>query len=752
MNARLDSRSDAPWQRLATEIDTSLAEIFAAAINRFSPRGRVALLAVGGYGRCEIAPFSDLDLLLVHSRRAVPAEFVKALWYPLWDRGFKVGHAVRTPRQTLTMIRDDLDTATALVTARVVAGDEEFGRALIDKCQSQLRRAGRRWVGELHARVLERHKAFGEVAFLLEPNLKEGQGGLRDIHALWWANAVGFSLSDADLRVLDDCNQVFLRVRSALHHTTGRPGDVLHLQDQAPVAQEAGFAHDDALMAAVADAGTRVMWIADQTWARLDPPTNRTLQPQPLAPGVALINGEIHLADDVDPASDPTLTLRVATAAARHAARIDRESLDRLGRFARVLPEPWPAGASDDLVAFLLEGERAIPVWETLDARDLIVRILPEWRPVRCRPQRNAFHRFTVDRHLWQAAANAAEHAPTVARPDLLVLGALFHDLGKGYPGDHTIAGIELFARIGPRMGLNAHDVQIVSKLIEHHLLLPDVATRRDLSDDATILNVAQQVGNLPTLELLEALTDADARATGPTAWGEWKQELVRTLVTRVRHVLTTGSAPEARWRLFPDAATLATMALGARSFEASDMTLTVVAPDQPGLFASVAGVLSVHGLDILGAEAHSDEQGMAASRFHLRIAPLNGWSPVTEDLAAALDGHFDIDSRLRERAATYGERRRESALGPQPPIVRFDDAGSSNATVVEVHAPDCIGLLWAITKVIAEQRLDIRHARITTLGDNVVDTFYLCTAQGEKLVDAGQRARLYDALLAVMV
>jgi [protein-PII] uridylyltransferase len=193
-------------------------------------------------------------------------------------------------------------------------------------------------------------------------------------------------------------------------------------------------------------------------------------------------------------------------------------------------------------------------------------------------------------------------------------------------------------------------------------------------------------------------------------------------------------------------------MALGARSFEASDMTLTVVAPDQPGLFASVAGVLSVHGLDILGAEAHSDEQGMAASRFHLRIAPLNGWSPVTEDLAAALDGHFDIDSRLRERAATYGERRRESALGPQPPIVRFDDAGSSNATVVEVHAPDRIGLLRAITKVIAEQRLDIRHARITTLGDNVIDTFYLCTAQGEKLVDAGQRARLYDALLAVMV
>ena len=751
MNLRLDPRRDAPWLRLAAEVDSTLTEIFAAAVNRFSPRGRVALLAVGGYGRRELAPFSDLDLLLVHSRRTLPDEFVKALWYPLWDRGFKVGHAVRTPRQTLQMIRDDLDTATALVTARVIAGDAEFGGALIDKCQIRLRRAGQRWVGDLHARVLQRHRDFGEVAFLLEPNLKEGLGGLRDIHALWWANAVGFALSDADLRVLDECNQVLLRVRSALHTTTGRPGDVLHLQDQASVAHEAGFAHDDALMAAIADAGTRVMWIADQTWARLDPPVDRSPQPQLLAPGVALINGEIHLADDVDPAADPTLTLRVATAAARQGARIDRDSLDRLGRFARVLPEPWPAGASDDLVALLLEGERAIPVWETLDARDLIVRILPEWRAVRCRPQRNAFHRFTVDRHLWQAAANAAEHASRVARPDLLVLSALFHDLGKGYPGDHTVAGIDLFARIGPRMGLNAHDVQIVSKLIEHHLLLPDIATRRDLSDDATILNVARQVGDLATLELLEALTDADARATGPTAWGEWKQELVRTLVMRVRHVLTTGSAPETPWRLFPDAATLATMARGVRSIDARDVVCTVVAPDQPGLFASVAGVLSMHGLDILSAEAHSDHQGMAASRFHLRATPLSGWAPVLRELNDALDGDLDIDERLRERASTYGERRRESALGPQPPMVRFDDTGSSNATVVEVHAPDRIGLLRAITKVIAEQRLDIRHARITTLGDNVVDTFYLCSPEGGKLSDARQRSLLHDALLAAV-
>jgi [protein-PII] uridylyltransferase len=739
------------WAALSDETDANLRRIFDNAVQAHTPEGRVALLAVGGYGRRELAPFSDLDLLLVHESREIDAAFAEALWYPLWDTGRKVGHAVRTPRATLRMIRTDLDTATALVTARVVAGDEQFGSMVIHKCQSALRKQGRRWLAELHARVLERHRTAGEVAYLLEPDLKEGLGGLRDIHAIWWAHAVGFAISDADARVLGECNSSLLRIRAALHRTTGRPGDVLHLQDQATVAREAGFQDDDELMATIALVGRQVMWISEETWARLDPPGNGQKRLQPLAPGVELVNGEVRLADDTDPASDPTLVLRVATAAARLGARIDRDSLDRLGRFAREWPAPWPAGASDDLVALLLEGERAIPVWESLEQRDLVSRVIPEWRAVRCRPQRNAFHRYTVDRHLWQTAANAARLADRVARADLLVIGALFHDLGKGYPGDHTDAGLRLFADIGARMGFNDDDCRTVMTLIEHHLLLPDFATRRDLSDDATISFVAGCVGDAQTLQLLDALTEADALATGPTAWGGWKQELVRTLVDRVGQRLAGEHVDVSTWRLFPDAATLAVMAHRELDVRAVGDTITVVSPDRLGLFASVAGVLSVHGLDILSAEAHSDEQGMAASRFHLRDAPRDGWAEVVRDVSSALEGEFDIDSRLRERAETYSRRRRESALGPQPPQVCFDDTGSSNATVVEVHAPDRVGLLYDITKVFADQRLDIRHARIATLGDNVVDTFYLRESDGSKIAAARRRCDIEQSLLAVL-
>ncbi|MGA0148385.1 MAG: [protein-PII] uridylyltransferase, partial [Ilumatobacteraceae bacterium] len=232
----------------------------------------MALLAIGGYGRRELAPFSDLDLLLVHSSRNIDASFVRALWYPLWNEGRKVGHAVRTPRQTYSMIRSDLDTATALVTARVVAGDATFGQRIIDKCNAKLRRQGRKWLGELHARVLARHGTAGEVAYLLEPDLKDGLGGLRDIHAMWWAHQVGLGMSDADLHVLSECNDSLLKIRTALHCITGRPGDVLRLQDQSAVASEAGFSNDDNLMETIATVARRVMWISDETWARLDPP------------------------------------------------------------------------------------------------------------------------------------------------------------------------------------------------------------------------------------------------------------------------------------------------------------------------------------------------------------------------------------------------------------------------------------------------------------------------------------------------
>jgi [protein-PII] uridylyltransferase len=724
-------------------------EIFNAATAGEKKRDDIVLIAVGGYGRRELSPHSDLDILLVHKSVKNIGDIASKIWYPIWDASVKLGHAVRTPKETIQLCSTDLDTATALVTARVIAGNQKLGNELIRDASSSWKKNGRQWLVQLHRRIIERYAKDGEVAFLLEPNLKEGLGGLRDIHALQWAVEAGLELSSDDRRQLTRCNDVLLRVRVALHRHVGRASEILRLEDQAPVAPMAGYATDDQLMAAIAEVGREVAWIADEAWAQLDPPADRSPIAQPLAPGVHLLNGEIHLDDAVNVADDPTLLLRVATAAARLGARIDRASLNRLGDLSPQWPDPWPAGASDDLVALLLEGEAAIPVLESLDQRNLLVRVLPEWASVRSKPQRNAFHRYTVDRHLWQTVANAAELVHRVVRPDLLVLAALFHDLGKGYPGDHTEVGIELFAEIGTRMGMSESDQRIISLLIEHHLLLADTATRRDLSDDATITMVAGHLQSTVVLDLLHALTQADSLATGPSAWSDWKAELVALLVERARHVLGGGDMTEVMWRLFPDASVLELMATGDIAIRTQPDRVTVVSPDKPGTFSRVAGVLSLYNMDVLGAEAHSDEQGMAASEF--RVSSQHGdieWEPIENNLRLALSGRLALDSRLADRAASARPRRATSALAPAAPTVRFDDSASSNATFLEVRAPDMVGVLHRITKAIADCGLDIRHARVLTLGNEVVDSFYVREPNGGRINDEAYKNEISRAIL----
>ena len=742
-------------QKLAEITDDWMLELFDGAMSQHEPKGtRLALLAIGGYGRGELAPFSDLDLLLVHDAkpRKVASEVepvASALWYPLWDAGVKLGHAVRSVKEQLALASGDLDTATALLTARVLAGDESLADEVMARGRAAWTDRGNEHLAELRTRVRQRQDGAGDVAYRLEPDLKDGHGGLRDVQSLMWARASGLALRPEDVVDLNRCYDALLRARVALHQATGRPGDILRLEDQDGAAAAGGWTDADALMGDVAAAGRTIAWLVDENWGRavVD---DATMQPdRAISSGVVLHHGEIELAPGADPQSDPTLVLQAAVAAARNECRIGRETLDRLHDEVAPWPGTWPLGATDELVALLLEGHRSIRVLEALDQRELFSRLLPEWEPNRSKPQRNAYHRFTVDRHLWEAAANAAQLIDRVTRPDLLVLGALFHDLGKGYPGDHTVVGMELVRKVGPRLGFGPDDVDTLVALVEHHLLLPDVAVRRDLTDESTITQVAEAVGSVERLDLLHALTEADSLATGPSAWGSWKEELVHDLAERVRHVLGGGDAAEATWRLFPDADTLAIMATGEVATLRHDDLITVVSPDSAGLFSRLAGVLSLHGLDVVTARAHSDEQGMAASQFRI-VVPDAGitWRSIKADLQRALDNQLAIEARLAERAKTYRRRRRQQAEQPGPPRVIFDDGASSNATVIEVRAVTKIGILHRITKALGELGLDIRHATVQTIGMEVVDTFYVRTSSGALLLDKSHRREVERALL----
>jgi [protein-PII] uridylyltransferase len=307
---------------------------------------------------------------------------------------------------------------------------------------------------------------------------------------------------------------------------------------------------------------------------------------------------------------------------------------------------------------------------------------------------------------------------------------------------------------LGPRLGLTDADVDAIVAMVEHHLLLPDVAVRRDLSDPMTIQAVADAVGTHERLELLHRLTEADSLATGPSAWGGWKQELVDELVSRVDHVLGGGDVADAIWTLFPDADTVERMAGGRHHVRVDVDRLTIVYRDEPGMFSRIAGVVSLHGLDVATARAHSDEPqlgrvSMGASEFRVHV-PKGGidWAPIIADLERALVGHLAIESRLAERARTYRRRRPTQAATPAPPRVVFHDDASTDATVLEVGCVTRIGILYRITKALAEVGLDIRHATVQTIGSEVVDTFYVRSWSGELITDAFHRAEIERAVL----
>jgi [protein-PII] uridylyltransferase len=738
------------------EVDRWLADRLHAAVEAEPIRERgsapgVALVACGGYGRRELSLQSDIDVVLLHGGRSDIGAVADRIWYPIWDQGLKLGHSVRTVKEALALAADDLDTATSLLEVRHLAGDRALADQLAGKARLQWRKRAKRWLSTMAGRVRERQAQAGEVAFLLEPDLKEGRGGLRDVQALRWAQAAGTILWESDGASLGEAYDVLLAVRVELHRRTGRPGDRLVLQEQDAVADALGYDDADALMRSVAHAARAIAWTSDDSWARIESslagPLGRLRRERSLGGGLWWRDGEIHLADDVAVADDPAVALQAAAAAARHTTQLDRQTLARLRAEAPSPPAPWAPATRAALVDLLLTGPPAILLLEALDQQGVWERYFPEWPSVRSKPQRNAYHRFTVDRHLWEAAAQAAQLAGRVARPDLLVLAGLLHDIGKGGPGDHIEGGVRLISAIAPRMGLDDHDGAVLTSLCRHHLLLADVATRRDIDDPATIGGVVDRLGSREVLELLAALTEADSLATGPAAWSDWKADLVRALVARADHVLRGGELTELTTE-FPDERQRALLRCGEQAVLTDGDRLTVVTPDRHGLFARVAGVLALHGLDVLDA-AVTTEAGWALEVFRVEssFGPTFSWSNVVADLERALAGQLAIRARLAHRVRTYGSRRVRAHETVEPEI-RFDLDTTPDATVVEVEAPDALGVLYRITSALADLDLDIASAKVQTLGPRVVDSFYVRDGGGAKVTDPAVLAETERALL----
>ncbi|GGS57252.1 bifunctional uridylyltransferase/uridylyl-removing enzyme [Streptomyces badius] len=777
-----EARSGPPRRAaLARLTDDWLTALFTAAATRAGVRG-AALVAVGGYGRGELSPRSDLDLLLLHdgsADAAAVAALADAVWYPVWDLGLALDHSVRTPGEARKTAGEDLKVQLGLLDARPVAGDLGLVASLRTAILADWRNQAPKRLPALHELCQERAERAGELQFLLEPDLKEARGGLRDATAL---RAVAASwVADAPREGLAEARRTLLDARDALHLTTGRATDRLALQEQDQVAAALGLLDADALLRQVYEAARTVAYATDVTWREVDRVLRaRSARPRlrallsgglggrpapertPLADGVVEADGEVVLARAARPERDPVLTLRAAAAAAEAGLPLSRHLVRHLAATARPLPVPWPPEAREELVTLLGAGEATVGVWEALEAEGIITRLLPDWERVHCRPQRNPVHTWTVDRHLVETAVRAASLTRRVHRPDLLLVAALLHDIGKGWPGDHSVAGEVIARDMATRIGFDQHDVGVVATLVRHHLLLVDTATRRDLDDPATVQAVAGAVSSSSTLELLHALTEADALATGPAAWSAWRASLVADLVKRVGAVLA-GEFPEEPDDEAPSAEheRLAIEALrtgepvlalhtqpeepaGDGEVEPVGVELLIALPDRPGVLPAAAGVLALHRLTVRAADLRAvelpNEVGERADLLLLswRVAAEYGSLPqaarLRADLVRALDGSLDIRARLAEREAAYPRRRGVKA---PPPRVTVAAAGSRRATVIEVRAQDAPGLLHRIGNALEESAVRVRSAHVSTLGANAVDAFYVTGTDGEPLSPA---------------
>ncbi|WP_439813374.1 [protein-PII] uridylyltransferase [Streptomyces sp. P9-2] len=764
---------------LAGLTDEWLAGLFAAG----APGARgVSLVAVGGYGRAELSPRSDLDLLLLHDGGDTEAvsKLADRLWYPVWDLGLALDHSVRTPAEARRTAGEDLKVQLGLLDARHIAGDLGLTTALRTTVLADWRNQAPKRLPALRELCEERAARQGELQYLLEPDLKEAHGGLRDATALravaasWLADAPREGLAEARGRLLD--------VRDALHLTTGRATDRLALQEQDQVAAELGLLDADALLRQVYEAARVIAYAGDVTWREVGRVLrSRSVRPRlrailgggrapgggkpapersPLAEGVVEQDGEVVLARAARPDRDPVLPLRAAAAAAQAGLPLNLHAVRRMAAGARALPAPWPAEARQQLITLLGSGRPTVDVWEALEAEGLISLLLPDWDRVRCRPQRNAVHLWTVDRHLIETAVRASAFTRRVSRPDLLLVAALLHDIGKGWPGDHSVAGEVIARDVAARIGFDADDVTVVATLVRHHLLLVETATRRDLDDPATVRSVAEAVGSPGTLELLHALTEADALATGPAAWSSWRASLVADLVKRVAAVLAgqappdpEESAPTAQHeRLALEAVATGAPVLSLRAQteppaepsgdpEPLGVELLIAVPDQAGVLPAVAGVLAMHRLTVRTAELRSLDlpDGVDGSVLLLdwRVAAEYGSLPqaarLRADLVRALDGSLDISGRLAERDAAYPRRR--GVVAP-PPRVTVAPAASRHATVIEVRAQDAPGLLFRIGRALEDAGVSVRSAHAGTLGANAVDAFYVTGTEGLPLPD----------------
>jgi [protein-PII] uridylyltransferase len=827
-------------QAYAAFMDTFLITLYRLSADDSRKEGLaptpMVLVALGGYGRGELHPLSDLDLMVIFAGEMGPyvQRATQGLLYMLWDLGLQVGHAVRSLPDCVAMARTDFPSRTSMQQARYLIGDRRlFNRFRKVLGENVYRKDFAQFLETTLAERDHRYRKFGGSPYMGEPNVKESAGGLRDIHTAMWLASTKFGTRTlrelADKRLITDRERkstdaalTFLwRVRNELHFLSGHKNDVLSRDIQPQIAKNFGYLADDLSLAVekfmreyylharvIHRMSKRLIARCRETLSR-PTPVQRRLRQEALADGLFVLDGSLHLvhADGRAFREDPTRLMKVFWHSHQlgfdlgiDVERAIEESLDLVDDGFRRSPE-----VRDLFLAVCRNWGRTAQTLREMHELGVLGRYLPEWGALTCLVQYDVYHKFTADQHSLLAVENLEALAPgqsaeaegtagvlnEVARPDLLMLGMLLHDIGKGKGHGHVAKGIPLIHELTARIGLTPEDAEVVILLVAHHLTLSHIAQRRDIHDPKTVASLAEVVRDPERLRMLYLLTFADMRAVGPGVMTGWMARILWEVYTRTLLSLTGGKlerpsretvaervAEEAGGSRGAAVAHLAMMSerylvttsaqriaahlrlverleedvVATELFHHPDLgstELVIVTKDVPGLFALIAGTLAAEGINVLSAQIHTRADGIALDTFQVND-PFG--EAVTEDARwrrtlAALRRVLRGEQTVEELLAARRSNRPAAETVAGPPKISVDNQLSDTHTVVEVKCPDRVGLLYLITRTFQSLGLDIGSARIATEIEQAYDTFYVTDRQGRRVEDPPHMERLRDAL-----
>ncbi|VAW35385.1 [Protein-PII] uridylyltransferase / [Protein-PII]-UMP uridylyl-removing enzyme [hydrothermal vent metagenome] len=786
----------------------------------------MALIAIGGYGRRELFPFSDIDLLLLHGGAGDEAlnSAAEAIFYPLWDAGLDVGHSVRTRQQCIGDAAADFFFQVAFLDARLIAGSNKLFQELQSDYQQKFINGQRRNFLEQMTRHREhRLKTFAKHSYLLEPHIKEGRGGLRDIQAIMWTAKTLFGLKDmaaiheagilsaAEYKEITKAWEHLIQIRNRLHYLSGRKNDQLFFEHQEEISKQfnyrasTGIRAVEQFMRKVYDNLQTIAVSTDLFFAHVQetivPPRSAAAEDdKTLESGIFSRRGYIHLGSLEELRRRPILILRLFLQTAKTGLAVHHQTRKLISANLDLLTKIQKSAAAGQTLLDILAADRKPPA--TLEAMlecGVLAAYLPEFAHLKSLAQHDVYHIFTVDYHLIQTVAAlkdiiSANHNifSVIQNPKILFLSALLHDIGKGYGTEHAAKGARLAEETGRRLGLKTGEIETLIFAIRRHLFLPETALRRDLEDSDLIARCAGIVQSTERLAILYLLSIADAMATGPANWNDWKAALLLELYLKIALFLEKSGQEEngfsqgiswikeqVRKLLKDDAESFDLDSLPddyLLNFSPEDIvthlttskeldddnfilqprdkgahwSLLIITRDRPGLLTKICGVTALHGLEILAAQVFTWPSGIAVDTID--VCPFYNetfgdleWADMQADLKKALTFRLGLDYRLNGSPAV--SLKKVKIAGAAPKVI-IDNATSAAFTIIEIYADKEVGMIYRIAGTLADFRINIFRAKIGTRSDQVVNVFYILDNKGRKITSPDFLEEIRQSLL----